>query len=83
MTNTNVKINSTLIKVVDVIFAATKLSDAKELIIDHIKSSGIKEIDKKRILFNISEINNLQRLWQYTSNLILKYEGLGLTNYNK
>jgi hypothetical protein len=83
MTNTNVKINSVLTKVVDLVFAATKLSDAKELIIDHIKNSGIKDIDKKRILFNVSEINNLQRLWQYTSNLILKYEGLGLTNYNK
>lgn len=78
---TDIKIDSTLVKISDSVFAATKLADAKAIMVEHIKNSGIKDIDKKRILFNISEIKNLQRLWQYTSNLILKYEGLGLTNY--
>jgi len=55
---------------------------AKEIAVDTILNSGIKEIDKKRILNNIEQIEeegaSPTRLLQYLYNSYLKHIGLGI-----
>jgi len=72
------KIESTLINITTEIFNTKDVLECKKILTDHILKCGIKEIDKKKIQFNLTQINTHTQLWKYVSNLILRYEGLGI-----
>lgn len=55
------------------------LSDSTTLklaIKDIVVSSGIKEIDKRRIFLNISSLETLSSLQRYLTNSMLQYQGM-------
>jgi ABC-type lipoprotein release transport system permease subunit len=45
---------------------------------DIVVSSGIKEIDKRRIFLNISSLETLSSLQRYLTNSMLQYQGMGV-----
>jgi hypothetical protein len=74
-----VEIKSTLLNITDQVFAETDVNKGKKIVLDHVVQCGIKDVDKKRIQMNLEQIRTHVNLWRYVSNLILKYEGLGIS----
>jgi hypothetical protein len=54
------------------------LEDGKKIILDHIYSTGIKDIDKKKIPNSINGCKSKYKLDYYLANSILMFEGIGL-----
>lgn len=73
-----VNIKSTLESIAQQVFVSTNVRDAKNVIINHIGDTRIKDSDKLTIVNNVNKINSLVRLQTYVCNSLLKYEGLGL-----
>ena len=72
------KIESKLTEVIAQAWAERDLTKAKTLVEDCIQNSRIKDIDKKRIIFTLSEIRSKTKLDFYLANSLLKYEGMSL-----
>ena len=73
-----VNIKSTLESIAQQVFVSTNVRDAKNVIINHIGDTRVKDSDKLTIVNNVNKINSLVRLQTYVCNSLLKYEGLGL-----
>ena len=54
------------------------LNTLKIAIKDIVVSSGIKEMDKRRIFLNISSLETLSSLQKYLTNSMLQYQGMGV-----
>lgn len=50
----------------------------KQAILDITERSKIKDIDKRRIKFDVSGLSTLVQLQRYLTNSMLKYQGMGL-----
>ena len=50
----------------------------KEAIKDLTSSSGIKEMDKRKISLELNSLDTLEDLQRYLTNAMLKYQGLGV-----
>jgi hypothetical protein len=50
----------------------------KQAILDITNRSKIKEIDKRKIKLDISQLDSLVQLQRYLTNSMLKYQGMGL-----
>lgn len=74
----HIKIESTLVKVANVVFETKDFKLAQQTAIEHLTESNIKESDKLKMIDEISKAKNLQRLQSYCANALLKYEGLGV-----
>tara|TARA_R110000796_G_scaffold227056_1_gene343568 strand:+ start:318 stop:542 length:225 start_codon:yes stop_codon:yes gene_type:complete len=72
------KFKSTLKQITSEVFSATTLTEGKLIVNNHIGGTGIKDTDKKTILRNVNNINELGKLQYYICNSLLKFEGLGL-----
>lgn len=73
-----IKIKSVLEEIAPQVFQVKDLNEAKNIIINHINSKGIKDEDKKVITINVSQLNNINAVHRYMANSLLKYEGLGI-----
>lgn len=73
-----IKIESTLAKIANVVFETKDFKLAQQTAIEHLTESNIKESDKLKMIDEISNAKNLQRLQSYCANALLKYEGLGV-----
>ena len=71
-------IQSTLASIAKDVFVAPDASTAKQIFIDYVSSSRIKESDKTKMLDEVSKMSSLLQIHRYTANALLKYEGLGL-----
>lgn len=71
-------IQSTLASIAKDVFVAPDASTAKQIFIDYVSSSRIKESDKAKMLDEVSKMSSLLQIHRYTANALLKYEGLGL-----
>lgn len=72
------KIESTLSSIAKDIFVASDATTAKQIFIDYVSGSRIKESDKVKMLAEVSKMSSLLQIHRYTANALLKYEGLGL-----
>ncbi len=71
-------IQSTLASIARDVFVAPDASTAKQIFIDYVSGSRIKESDKVKMLAEASKMTSLLQIYRYTANALLKYEGLGL-----
>jgi hypothetical protein len=72
------KIESTLASIAKEVFIAPDASTAKQIFIDYVSGSRIKESDRAKMLTEVSKMSSLLQIHRYTANALLKYEGLGL-----
>ena len=72
------KIESTLASIAKEVFIAPDASTARQIFIDYVSGSRIKESDRAKMLTEVSRMSSLLQLHRYTANALLKYEGLGL-----
>lgn len=68
---------STLTQIAQQVFTASSLTQAKQMIQNHIGETRIKDADKNAILTNVNNIKSLTKLQSYLCNSLLKFEGLG------
>ena len=69
---------SVLNKVKDSVFAATTVDEARNIIRECLQSSKIDSTDKSTMLDDIEKIKTLKKMWQFCTNALLKFEGLGV-----
>jgi hypothetical protein len=72
------KITSTLTVICQQVWVEPSLDKGKQIMIDHVNSTGIKDVDKKRIITAVNMCATKRRLDQYMANSILMFEGMGL-----
>jgi hypothetical protein len=72
------KITSTLTTICQQVWAEPSLDKGKQIMIEHVNSTGIKDADKKRIVSAVNMCATKRRLDQYMANSILMFEGMGL-----
>lgn len=73
-----VQIHSTLEQISSSIFQCRNLEEGKNMLVKYLQGKGIKEGDKKKMIWDISQIRSLYRLQYYVCNSLLKYEGLSV-----
>lgn len=74
-----IKIQSILTKVCQEVFQHTDFQSAKQILLDHINSTDVK--DKYKMLDDVTKCRDLAAIHRYCANSILKYEGLGSPKY--
>lgn len=79
----NFQLKSNLEKIINQAWKEQDLIKAKQIIIDFLKDSGIKEEDKKKMISTINSQPNKQKLDYYLANALLKFEGHSLTTPKK
>ena len=52
--------------------------ELKDRVINMVKASGIKELDKRKIVLDIMPLGTTKSLQSYVTNSILKYNGIGV-----
>lgn len=75
------KFESTLSKIAESVFSATDLQTAKNRFIEHVSETKVK--DKEKMIATVKELTSLQAVHRYTANALLKFEGLGMNNFDK
>ena len=65
------------------VFTMTDLGQAKTFVTEFVSQKGIKEDDKKSILYSIRDIKSIVRFQSYICNSLLKYEGMGMNQLEK
>lgn len=72
-------IKSSLVNIINQVWAETDFYKAKQMILNYLNDSKIKEIDKKKMILEIEfNVRSKSRLDTYLTNALLKYEGMGL-----
>jgi len=74
------QIVSTLDRIATQVFESRTLDEAKEICINYLKESKIKESDRLKMIDEIEKMKHLHKVQMYIANALLKYEGLGLNN---
>lgn len=72
-------LKSGLEKVINQAWEEKDLSKAKQIVIDFLENSGIKEEDKNKMIATIQAQSNKLKLDYYLANALLKFEGHSLT----
>jgi hypothetical protein len=76
-------LKSVLEQIADQIFTMKDVNQAKKFITTFVSDKGINEKDKLNILESVGKCKNLYLVQMYICNSLLKYEGLGMNNFNK
>ena len=71
------EIKSVLNNVCQQVWSATTADIAKQIIIDCLESSDIKEEDKDKMISELKKMTVLVKIQQYFANALLKFEGYG------
>ena len=72
------KLTSTLDKIAEQVFEAKTCTDAKQIVIDYLNESQIKESDRLKMITEVTNMKHLHKVQLYIANALLKYEGLGV-----
>ena len=67
---------STLASITEQVWNAKTAQEAKTVIIDYLETTNVK--DKKKMIFDVSQLNSLTRIQFYFTNALLKFEGMGV-----
>lgn len=65
------------------VFLMTSLAEAKTFVTEFVNSKDINEHDKFNILHEVNNAKSLVRFQTYICNALLKYEGMGMNQFNK
>jgi hypothetical protein len=65
------------------VFKMKDVNVAKQYITDFVNSKNINNDDKNVIIKGIADIKNINGIYKYICNSLLKYEGMGVNNLNK
>lgn len=71
-------VKSIIEKGIQGIYHSKSVEEAKKVFYDLIDNSGIKEVDKRRMLGMLDNLKSLVQVQKYATNAMLKFEGLGL-----
>jgi len=74
----NKNITSTLVHIIESVYGSNHLGESKLFATEHISNTKIKVADKTKMIDTIRVINSKQKLDQYLTNCLLKFEGLGI-----
>ncbi len=72
------EIKSILNSIVEEVNSITDMNKIKEIFVNKVKESGIKEEDKKKMLTGIQTKDTYERTIKYVYDCLLKYEGDGV-----
>ena len=76
------ELKSSLEKIIKEVWAETNFPKAKQMMLDFLNESKIKEEDKKKMALEIEfNIRSKPRLDYYLTNALLKYEGMSLNPF--
>ena len=67
---------STLATITDQVYSAKTAQEAKTVMINYLETTNVK--DKKKMIFDVSQLNNLTRVQFYFTNALLAFEGMRL-----
>lgn len=67
---------STLTSITEQVWSATTAQEAKSTIINYLETTNVK--DKKKMIWDVSQLTNLTRIQFYFANSLLKFEGMGV-----
>lgn len=67
---------STLTSITEQVWSAKTAQEAKTVIIGYLETTNVK--DKKKMIWDVSQLNNLTRIQFYFANSLLKFEGMGV-----
>ena len=70
---------STLTSITEQVWSAKTAQEAKTTIIDYLETTNVK--DKKKMIWDVSQLNNLTRVLTYFTNSLLRFEGLSVNTY--
>lgn len=62
----------------DTLLGATDFGQARDLFVDYVQQTNIPRKDKIKLIFNIRDCRNIEKLQFLYYNSILKFEGLGV-----
>jgi len=74
------KLESTLTNIAEQVFTATSVQQAKQIALEFLDKSKIKEEDRKKMINEIETKTDLVKLQIYIANALLKFEGLSLND---
>ena len=74
------KLESTLTNIAEQVFTATSVQQAKQIALEFLDKSKIKEEDRKKMINEIETKKDLVKLQIYIANALLKFEGLSLND---
>ena len=77
------QIKSIFEQISEQVFVMTKLDEAKSFIIEFVSNKNINEKDKQSIINTVNGCKYLHQVQKYICNSLLKYEGLGMNNFDK
>jgi len=69
---------STLTSITEQVWSAKTAQEAKSTIINYLETTNVK--DKKKMIWDVSQLNSLTRIQFYYANSLLKFEGMGVGN---
>ena len=72
---------STLTNITEQVYSAKTAQEAKSAILTHLESTNVK--DKKKMIWDVSQLNSLVRIQSYFTNALLRFEGLSVNSYAK
>lgn len=72
------EIKSVLSKIITDIYSAGTVKEAKELFIEFVGATKIKDADKTKMLTEVEKMTTLRQIQMYATNAMFKYEGLGI-----
>lgn len=67
---------STLTSITEQVWSAKTAQEAKTTIIDYLETTNVK--DKKKMIWDVSQLTSLTRIQFYFANALLKFEGMGV-----
>ena len=65
------------------VFVMKDLNEAKNFVTEFVGEKKINDKDKQSILREVNNAKTLARFQTYICNSLLKYEGLGMNNFDK
>lgn len=72
---------STLATITQEVYSAKTAQEAKTIMINYLETTNVK--DKKKMIWDVSQLNNLTRVLTYFTNSLLRFEGLSVNTYTK
>lgn len=67
---------STLTNITEQVYSAKTATEAKTAMINYLETTNVK--DKKKMIYDVSQLTNLTRIQFYFTNALLKFEGMGV-----
>lgn len=78
-----ITIKSIFEQISEPVFTAKSLGEAQRIVKTFVESKDINDKDKQSILYETMNAKSLVRFQRYIANALLKYEGLGMNNFDK